>query len=289
MTRPDGTVAILPTTMKLGWSPAQIALDDLVWPLGQPDALKGGRLADLQAHDHLIVFPRETLHIRPSFGTRAKISVMIMEPAAIHGTHMTALRVTWRRFHKVLSSDEALIAAIPNGVFFPFGSTWVPGWRDLDTTKSKMCSLIASSKRSQTGHVLRHAVADQITAQALDVDLLGGGYAPFGDKSDGLAPYRYSVVIENVAEPNYFTEKLVDAILCNTIPIYWGCPNIDRFFDTSGMVICQDQDDLMQAIHAMSVDDYTARLARMPQAHTQAQLYADFYGRAARAVLGQTP
>jgi len=34
-----------------------------------------------------------------------------------------------------------------------------------------------------------------------------------------LTPYRYSVVIENVREPGYFSEKLVDALLCGTVPI----------------------------------------------------------------------
>lgn len=289
MTRPGGTVAILPNHMKLGWTPAQIALDDLIWPLGQPEPLRGGHLSDLTAQDHLIVFPRDTLHIRPGFGTRAKVSVMIMEPAAIHGMHMKALRLSWRRFHKVLNSNQALVDALPNGVFFPFGSTWVPDWASLDVTKTKMCSLIASTKRSQEGHLLRHAVADWITAEGHDVDLLGGGYAPFKDKSDGLAPYRYSVVIENVAEQNYFTEKLVDAILCNTVPIYWGCPNIEQFFDTSGMIICQNASDLHRAIAAMSEADYAARLPKLLGAKSQAAHYGDFFGRAALAVLDQIP
>lgn len=289
MTRPNGTVALLPNYMKLGWTPAQLALDDLTWPLGQPSELRGGRLGDLSDRDHLIVFPRDTLHLRPSFGTRAKLSVMIMEPAAIHGVHMKALRLTWRRFHKVLSSNKALVNAIPNGVFFPFGSTWVPNWAQLDLTKTKTCSLIASTKRSQEGHVLRHAIADWITQQRIDVDLMGGGYAPFSEKSDGLAPYRYSVVIENVAEPDYFTEKLIDAILCDTIPIYWGCPNIADFLDTSGMIICQNQDDLRRAISSMSEADYTARLPALHAIKQKAAHYGDFYGRAARAVLGQTP
>ncbi|QGY00289.1 hypothetical protein EI983_03680 [Roseovarius faecimaris] len=261
----------------------------MIWPLGQPEGLRGGTLSDLGPDDHLIVFPRETLHVRPGFGTRAKVSIVIMEPAAIHGIHLKLLRLTWRRFYRVLTTDEALLAAIPNGVFFPFGSTWVPDWQSRDKTKTKMCSLIASSKRSQTGHVLRHAIADWITTEGLDVDLMGGGYAPFADKADGLAPYRYSVVIENVTERNYFTEKLVDAILCDTVPIYWGCPNISDFFDTSGMVICQDEDGLRRAISSMSGDDYDARLPALRAMQDKAARYGDIFTRAAQAVLGQTP
>ena len=278
-------VAILPNHMKLGLRPARIALDDLIWPLGQPDALRGGQLGDLGRDDHLVVFPRDTLHFRPGFGTKARISVVIMEPAAIHGHHFKLLRWTSRRFHRVLCTDEALLAAIPNGVFFPFGSTWVPNWRTLDTTKSNSCSLIASAKRSQEGHVLRHAIADWAASTRQDVDLMGGGYAPFGDKSEGLAPYRYSVVIENVRERNYFTEKLIDAILCQTVPIYWGCPNIADFLDTSGMIICQSAQDIQAAVQAASPEDYAARLPALLAAQPKAAEFGDIFTRAARAVL----
>ena len=77
---------------------------------------------------------------------------------------------------------------------------------------------------------------------------MGGGYKAFKQKADGLAPYRYSVVIENVRERNYFTEKLIDALLCGTVPIYWGCPNIGDFFDTTGMMICESEADIQAAL-----------------------------------------
>lgn len=284
-----GHVAILPNGQKLGTRPGALPLDGLIWPLGQPAQLRGGCLRDLRPDDHLIVFPRETLHVRPSFGTRARVSIVIMEPAAIHGVHLKLLRLTWRRFHRVLTTDEALLASIPNGIFFPFGSTWVPDWQSIDTTKVKMCSLIASPKRSQEGHLLRHAIADRIMADGLEIDLMGGGYAPFKHKADGLAPYRYSLVIENVAERNYFTEKLIDAVLCDTVPIYWGCPNISDFLDTSGMVICKGEADLRRAIDAMSEADYAARLPALRAIRDKAAHYGDIFTRAAHAVLGQVP
>jgi hypothetical protein len=43
----------------------------------------------------------------------------------------------------------------------------------------------------------------------------------------------YSVAVESSSETNYFTEKLIDCLITKTIPIYWGCPNISDFFDTS--------------------------------------------------------
>jgi len=285
MPQPAPKVAVLPHHMKLGLRPGAIPLEQLIWPLGEPDGIAGGVLGDLEPRDHLIVFPRKTLHWRPGFGTRARVSIMVLEPEAIHGRQLRSLRRSYRRFYKVLSHNEALLSSIPNGVFFPFGSTWVLGWRDLDVTKTRMISLIASNKRSQEGHRLRHEVADWANGQGLDLDVMGRGYTPFGAKADGLAPYRYSVVIENVREPNYFTEKLVDAILCRCVPIYWGCPNIGEFFDTSGMIICESEAELQTAMKATSAEDYEARAPVLDAMQADAAEYGDFCGRAARLVL----
>ena len=148
-----------------------------------------------------------------------------------------------------------------------------------------MCSLIASSKRSQEGHALRHEIVEGLAVGGVDVDVMGHGYKPFGPKAEGLAPYRYSVVIENVRERNYFTEKIVDAVLCRTVPIYWGCPNIGDFVDTSGMILCESKRDIEQALSRMSEADYEARLPGLRAAEAGAEAYSDLLGRAAQAVL----
>jgi hypothetical protein len=49
-------------------------------------------------------------------------------------------------------------------------------------------------------------------------------------KYEGLKNYKYSICIENCRKKNYFTEKFTDALLCWTIPIYYGCSNISNFF-----------------------------------------------------------
>ncbi|QIE45903.1 hypothetical protein G5B38_10385 [Pseudohalocynthiibacter aestuariivivens] len=278
-------IAILPSNMKLGPRPGMIPLEQLIWPLGVPADISGHCLRDLDPDDHLIVFPRTTLHFRPFWGIRAHISIMVMEPPAIHGHHLQKLRWSHRRFYRVLTCNEALLAAIPNGIFFAHGSTWVPEWRDLDVTKARMTSLIASAKRSQEGHQLRHSVAAWANAKGLDVDTMGGGYIPFGAKAEGLAPYRYSIVIENVREPNYFTEKLLDAVLCETVPIYWGCPNIADFIDTSGMILCQSEADIHRAVQDVSEAQYETLRPALIRAQGQADGWGDYMGRAAQAVL----
>lgn len=286
MTPPSPRVCVLPYGQRFGWTPARLSLTDLLWPLGVPDGIDGQTLADLSPEDHVLTPPSTTLFLRPGFGTRARVSVMFLEPRAVHHKHMTFAGLFHRRFYRVLTADTTLLAQCPNAAFFPIAGAWVPDWQSTDLTKTAMCSLIASGKTKQPGHKLRHATVDWARKTGQDIDIMGRGYKPFDAKSDGLAPYRYSVVIENAREQNYFTEKLIDALLCRTVPIYWGCPNIGDFFDTGGMMICHDMAGIQQAIAQMSDVDYAARLPALERAReVAASTYMDFYVRAAQTVL----
>jgi len=277
-------IAVLPYGQRLGPALATLPVSELVWPLGCPDRLMGAVVGDLRADDHLIVFPRTTTHFQLCRGTRAQISLILGEPSVIHAKHLALLRLTYGRFFRVLTFNETLLSRIPNALFFPLGTTWVPEWRDLTVSKIRMCSLIASAKRDSTGHKLRHAVVDWARGTSADIEVMGRGYTAFDSKADGLAPYRYSVVIENVREANYFSEKLVDAVLCNTVPIYWGCPNLDRFIDPAGIIQCQSAEDIQQAIAAMSEADYARRLPQLQAIQPVLGSYCNLEKRAAEAV-----
>lgn len=281
----DPAVAVLPYGQTLGPHLARVPVDDLVWPLGRPERLNGLTVAQLEPSDHLIVSPKTRMHTQLRWGTKARVSLLMGEPSVIHARHLALLRFSYWRFYRVLTFSEVLLSRIPNGVFFPFGGTWVPQWRDLRPEKTRMTSLIASAKRDTTGHRLRHEVADWVRQTGRDVDIMGRGYTPFEVKADGLAPYRFSVVIENVREQNYFSEKLVDAVLCQTVPIYWGCPNLDRFFDPGPIIRCESFDDIQSAVDMASEADYAERLPALQALAAPVAAYGDIETRAARAVL----
>ncbi|SLN22452.1 glycosyltransferase family 10 domain-containing protein [Ruegeria meonggei] len=282
-------IAILPYGHRLGPKLAGVPLSELIWPEGCPERLTGKTVGDLERTDHLIMYPNSTVHLGLRRGTRAQISLMMGEPSAIHAKHDRMLRYTWRRFFRVLTFHDVLLQGIPNAVFLPYGVTMVPDWQALSVEKTKSCSLIASAKRNLKGHQLRHSVINWVRDSGADVEIMGRGYTPFERKSDGLAPYRFSVVIENVRERNYFSEKLTDTILCATVPIYWGCPNISDFFDTSGMVLCKTETDIHRAIQSVSPEDYARRLPHLHSIQQQAAEFGAFERRAVAALRAELP
>jgi hypothetical protein len=241
-------------------------------------------VADLSPSDHLILYPDSRIIFRLYPRVRCNVSLAIAEPRGIHKKFYRGVRWLWWRYFRILTYDDRLLQKLPNARFLPVGTTWVETDQSHVHKKTRHMSLIASPKRALEGHKLRHRIAEWSNANSAPVDLLGHAYKPFDRKEEGLAPYRFSVVIENSREPSYFTEKLLDAFFCDTVPVYWGAPDIGRFFDTRGMVICDTEEQLQTAISTLNVVDYEQRLSYMPANRQAALAFIDYERNAANII-----
>ena len=101
------------------------------------------------------------------------------------------------------------------------------------------------------------------------MDLFGKGINYISDKMDGLLPYRYSLAIENASIPYYFTEKINDCFLTWTVPLYYGCRNIAKFFPSKSYIPI-DINDTPAAIKkirdVIENDDWNSRLDAIQEA-----------------------
>ncbi len=103
--------------------------------------------------------------------------------------------------------------------------------------KDRTCSWIAGSPRDLPGHMKRLSFLHALRSEgSLDVDLYGRAVRFIEDKWDGLAPYRYSIAVENTVWPDYWTEKIADCFLAWTVPIYHGCPNLEEYFPPDSFI-----------------------------------------------------
>ena len=97
--------------------------------------------------------------------------------------------------------------------------------------KTKEISIITSNKVFSEGHKKRYEFALTLKDHFGDkLDLFGSGIVPFQDKWDVLAPYKYSIGIENCKCDDWITEKLFDCYLTHTFPLYFGCSNISKYY-----------------------------------------------------------
>lgn len=246
-------IAILPYEMK-SRRLADIPQRELLWPLETGE--RSGLVRDLTADDHLVVSPSSRRLYLPAERLRCHLSLRITEPYAVHRRHYLAMYALWPRFFRIYSRCRKLARRLPNARALTLTSTWIDDPQSVPTEKKRHMSLIASAKRQLPGHRLRHEIADWIAESGNQVDLLGRAHRPIELKQDGLAPYRFSVVIENCREPGYFSEKLMDCLLCRTVPIYWGAPDIAEFFNVEGMIICENAKDIRHAVASLGQGDY---------------------------------
>ena len=280
----EPAIAVLPYQSWKTFNLNSLSLDLLEWPLGRPDRLKNGTIRDMTKNDHIITFPRKPVFLFPRPLIKAKISVMIVEPDAIHNLYINISKYLHWRFYKILTKNKYLLEEIHNTSFFYFGSTFIQNLDKIDLQKKSMASLIASNQNKLTGHKLRHEVVQHIKNNNFNVSVIGRGYRPFENKEDGLKSYRYSIVIENTSELDYFTEKVIDACLLETIPIYWGAPNISKYFDTRGFIVCENIDQILQAIRTISIDDYNSKVEWIMKNKVKAAYHANCFKRAAQVI-----
>lgn len=101
--------------------------------------------------------------------------------------------------------------------------------------KSKTLSVFCSNKTYTAEQVLRLRFVERLAERYKDrLDWFGNGIRSVPEKWDGLAAYRYTLALENKAAPDVLTEKVQDAFLALSFPLYWGAPNIADYFDPDG-------------------------------------------------------
>lgn len=107
-------------------------------------------------------------------------------------------------------------------------------------TKTKKISTVTSGKTFIEEHVNRVKFLDKLASE-YPIDVYGRGIEPhlenkdafkgeLDHKLDGLLDYEYTLVLENVTTPNTWSEKLADAYLCWSFPIFSGDTTLNRYF-----------------------------------------------------------
>ena len=281
MKNENPAIAIIPYGQWSLCNLSSLSLDNLEWPLGRPKRLKEGTVGDMISSDHLITFPRKPVFFLPRYKVKATISLIIVEPDSIHKHYLKLSKYFYWRFYKILTKNTQLLNILNNGSFFYFGSTFLKNLDEIDIQKKNLTSLIASEQNQLEGHKLRHKIAKYIKDNDLDIAVIGRGYKPFKNKEDGLKSFRYSIVIENSSEQDYFTEKVIDACLLETIPIYWGAPNISKYFDIRGFIVCNSSDEIIDALKYLSIKDYNRKIKWVKKNKETALYHANYMKRAA--------
>lgn len=220
----------------------------------------------------------------PSKSASSSKVIVVLEPPDIKSVCVDG-------FDLVLTWHAAHLRTLPAAhLFIPTAPWLVPAEWPQFHHEAKHCSLgfLRGTKRHTEGHRLRHQVWDcreELFAQMqVDTKFLAGGVTR--DERNHQFFCQFVLVIENSRHENYFTEKLLDALLARCVPVYWGCTNLCEFFDTAGIIELDGSiDEVFAACRQLTAGDYAIKAAAVEKNFQLAQAYAGDFGRRVQGVL----
>ena len=89
----------------------------------------------------------------------------------------------------------------------------------------------------------------------------------------------FHIAVENTKHNNYFTEKIIDAFLTKTLPIYWGCPNIDKYFNKDGILTFETEEELFNIVNNLTPEFYFSKLETIIKNYHTALSYVNYVER----------
>jgi len=148
-----------------------------------------------------------------------------------------------KQFHYLITNQEEKILPHPNAIRSQTGMLWFYG-KDYDSivsvthpNKTKKLSTICSNKQQgHTLHKLRYEFTKIMEERIPELERFGRGFRWIETKAEALDDYEFHVAIENHYAPHVWTEKLADAFLGFTVPIYYGCPNVYDYFPKDSLI-----------------------------------------------------
>ena len=142
-------------------------------------------------------------------------------------------------FDLIFTYSADILDKIDNARFVPFvGCLWGELCNpDNYLKKTKLVSILASDKCMCELHKFRYDLAMKCK-KINNVDTFGtfDGGQRVETMDEVLRDYRYNICLENDIKPYYFSERLIECFANQTIPIYLGATEIDRFFNPEGII-----------------------------------------------------
>lgn len=221
----------------------------------------------------ITIFTDKHIVRRTSTKVKSKIKIAwIWEPAIVYNQAYRAIEKFYKEYDLVFTHSDKLLGLSKKIKCVPTGTTWIPPEdRQIYKKTKKICTVI-SKKKYLTGHKIRHELAG-----VNGVNVFGNNVKYHPNKTTFLKDYMYSVAVENSSVNNYFTEKLTDCFLTGTVPIYWGCKNIRKYFNKNGMIFVSNPKQLRNKMKYMNVKKYNEMLPAIQDNFERALKYANMF------------
>ena len=149
------------------------------------------------------------------------------------------VRANWNCADYVLDSD--FYTNNPRHKRWPIWAEWdtspllLPKPTDVFESKTKFACMVVSNAKAKERIAFFHKLSKykQVDSGGRYLNNVGG---PVANKRDFIKDYKFVISFENSTQPGYTTEKLIEPMLVNSIPIYWGNEQVGADFNSNSFV-----------------------------------------------------
>lgn len=133
--------------------------------------------------------------------------------------------------------------------------------------KTKFCCFVVSNSGSKKRNNFFKQLSKykQVDSGGKLFNNVGG---PVANKAEFIKDYKFVISFENYSYPGYATEKIIEPMLVNSIPIYWGDPLISGDFNVNSFInvndYSTDQEVIEQLIKIDEDDELYCSYLRQP-------------------------
>jgi hypothetical protein len=198
----------------------------------------------------------DDLTIAPGVDRRVLVQC---EPPELYQAFAGRVEACFEQFDLILTYHDRLLK-LPNAVeFCPVGG-WVG---DIALEKRNQITYLMSSKIYTNAHRLRFMILRRWGDRKNigDFEFFMHRSPPRVPSKDPFyANAKFNIACENQFINNMFTEKLLDCFTSRTVPIYFGCPNLGKYFDVRGIIQFNTIEQLEHILATLTPNDYEQRL-----------------------------
>lgn len=157
--------------------------------------------------------------------------------------------------------------------------------------QNNILSTVLSNLYKDPGHIKRIDFVKFLESKGLEVHVFGGnkfewknykGSLPPCEKDNAMFPYKYTFNVENNNINGYYTEKIIDGILAESLIFYNGCPNIREYIDERAFVwldLLNFEDDYQKIKNAIDNNLWEERLPYIKEAKNKILNVTQFFPR----------
>lgn len=173
--------------------------------------------------------------------------------------------------------------------------SWIRGYTFPEKNFSVSALVGGKDDPRQKGYALRHNLwwnRDRITipkrfylsAASRWKSVSYEGELVLGESKSPLFDSQFHIAIENTSIDHYFSEKLLDCFQTKTVPIYYGCTNLQMYFNLDGILTANTLDEIIETCNNLTPETYSRMIPAIEDNFTRSEKWKSATGRVEKIV-----